>query len=505
MPRLKRVKSTKNNKRIKSVRKKKFFLGRTEIGVLFVLLFVVIFSVALVFLGSGLSPKSEVVDNVSITCCDSGDGDNCKPLENRTIEYESVATSYYAIYQGDVGNGSRKDKYALLKTNAIIRSQKDGHIFKDPKNQISPEGYSIHYNRMGDVQDGAHAPDCEAGLRDTNKTKRGQSILPGTTTGPMDPIYGGGLDPDEGKPGCYLIPDDELIYVCRPDNATPYDKFDNADIAICTRRDTTPKYNVYYRVKDLAGFGIHDKIKNCMKPELTVTPGQSGQKIVTPPRSTAPKQNLQLETFDVVNNSESVPTDWVSPYCKPAIYLYPEFKELVHVKINPVGTILYSIPKYPADGWLVWAYPDGTIYSGLEKYDYLYYEVEIPDSVISLPDKGFVKEYKDLSVFLPKLVTKLGLNQKERDQFVDYWLGVLPKVKYYQIKIVEQTVLNSISPLSINPHPDTVIRVTLHFTPLDEKVEFQEPVISSVRRDGFAVVEWGGIVKRGKHNFSCFM
>jgi hypothetical protein len=66
--------------------------------------------------------------------------------------------------------------------------------------------------------------------------------------------------------------------------------------------------------------------------------------------------------------------------------------------------------------------------------------------------------------------------------------------------------LEKISALTINPSPKTIIRVTLHFTPLDKKTELAEPQITKVQRNGFTVVEWGGIFKRDPtHPFSCLM
>ena len=70
--------------------------------------------------------------------------------------------------------------------------------------------------------------------------------------------------------------------------------------------------------------------------------------------------------------------------------------------------------------------------------------------------------------------------------------------------IVSTSNLNSIAPLSISPKPDTIIRVTLYFEALDNKISLPQPKIMPIKRQGFTVVEWGGIFKRDKnHNFSC--
>jgi hypothetical protein len=240
-------------------------------------------------------------------------------------------------------------------------------------------------------------------------------------------------------------------------------------------------------------------IANCVKPVLPT----GGQQIIALP-SPSGQPDLQLETFYVKNDAPVA--NWITPYCKPAIYLYPQEKTFIHIQLNPQLKLLYTDPHYTAAGWDVMAYPDGTINYNDKNFDYLYYEAEVSQDSYTLPKEGFVVAQNDLSAFLPDLVSKLGLNSKETRQFSEYWLKVLPKAPYYQVKIVSQNALNALSPLSITPKPTKIIRVTLHFTALDKKVTIIEPQIKSVKRDGFTVVEWGGLFERDpKRPFSCFM
>src|SRR5205085_5716936 len=102
------------------------------------------------------------------------------------------------------------------------------------------------------------------------------------------------------------------------------------------------------------------------------------------------------------------------------------------------------------------------------------------------------------------VLPKLGLNMKEQNQFTDYWLKALPYSPYYKISIIPQNILNGISPLSINPQPDTILRVTLNFEPTDSPISILPPVFSPITRTGFTVVEWAGMYKMDKnHPFTC--
>jgi hypothetical protein len=168
--------------------------------------------------------------------------------------------------------------------------------------------------------------------------------------------------------------------------------------------------------------------------------------------------------------------------------------------------MLLTIPPYPKNGWNVVADPDGTIHYGSEIFDYLYYEASLPDKLITKPEKGYVMKYDDRKAFLIDLVTKLGLNEKEMNQFVEYWVPILPQANYYFVGVIPQSTLHQLSPLVITPTPQNLIRVSLYFQALDKSVTVLPPLILPVNRDGYTAVEWGGIFKQDKnHPFSCFM
>ena len=122
------------------------------------------------------------------------------------------------------------------------------------------------------------------------------------------------------------------------------------------------------------------------------------------------------------------------------------------------------------------------------------------------PKQGYVIEYEKRSVFLTDLPPKLGLNEKETRQFVEYWVPILPKANYYFVGVIPQAHLNEIAPVIISPKPKNLIRVNLYFQALDKPEKVEPPLILPVNREGYTAVEWGGIFKRDKdHPFSCFM
>lgn len=221
----------------------------------------------------------------------------------------------------------------------------------------------------------------------------------------------------------------------------------------------------------------------------------------------ASHSSLQLHTFLFASPVPvATASTMASPYCKPAVYLYPPKEETVHVSIAPKGNVLFTIPQYPTTGWDVLAKPNGDITDQNKTYDYLFYEAKIPDNLLPEQKTGYVIAYKDLAEFFSTTLPKLGLNKKEQSQFTTYWLKALPENPYYLISVVPGKTLNDISPLYIFPTPQTVIRVTLSFKPLDKKITIPQPVLPTIQRNGFSVVEWGGLFKQDKnHPFTCLM
>ncbi|RJQ17163.1 hypothetical protein C4573_03865 [Candidatus Woesearchaeota archaeon] len=175
---------------------------------------------------------------------------------------------------------------------------------------------------------------------------------------------------------------------------------------------------------------------------------------------------------------------------KPALYLYPIEDSLITVQVNVNGELINAIPEYE-NGWTVWVTKDGMIE---QTYDYLFYEAQLHK--IDLPNEGWVVAYADLESWFDEYLIKFGLNEKEKNQFKDYWLNELPTSKYYEIKLLDEQFLDENMNLIISPKPDTKIRLNFYFTPLKEEISIPEPNIITPERNGFTVIEWGGILEK---------
>ena len=176
---------------------------------------------------------------------------------------------------------------------------------------------------------------------------------------------------------------------------------------------------------------------------------------------------------------------------KPIIYLYPEKEMDIKVKLGYSNKIFTSYPKYDGE-WDVRAYPDGKLIdnkTNRELYG-LYWEGEINNTQVK--EEGFIVEGKDTISFLEEKLEVLGLNEREANEFIIYWLPRLESNKYNYIRFMTREEIDNNMELDINPKPDTLIRVMMEYKGLDKKIKVKDQKLPQVERTGYTVVEWGG-------------
>ena len=183
-----------------------------------------------------------------------------------------------------------------------------------------------------------------------------------------------------------------------------------------------------------------------------------------------------------------------SPVMKPVIYLYPEEETDVTVNIDLNGEFTCTYPEYDDQtGWSVTASPDGNLISNGREYDYLFWEgnCDVPsDFEYAVCVRG-----EDTREFLESYLETAGLNYSEIDDFISFWLPKMESNNYNLISF-PMDEYEQMAELSVSPAPDTVIRVYMVFTPLEDDVyipEEQQLILPETPdRSGFTVVEWGG-------------
>ena len=174
---------------------------------------------------------------------------------------------------------------------------------------------------------------------------------------------------------------------------------------------------------------------------------------------------------------------------KPVIYLYPQRETKVNVKLDYSGELTCTYPEYNG-GWTVTASPGGTLTDNKgQTYNYLYWEGKSQTKYDM--SKGFCVKGEDTGEFLETALNKLGLNRREANEFIVFWLPLMQDNKYNLISFQTDSYTES-AKLYITPKPDTLIRVFMAYKPLEEYTEIEEQILSSPERTGFTAVEWGG-------------
>lgn len=180
---------------------------------------------------------------------------------------------------------------------------------------------------------------------------------------------------------------------------------------------------------------------------------------------------------------------------KPVIYLYPETTTDLHVEVAPRGGFSYTEPVY-RDGWNVTAEPDGTLTNKEDGkiYPYLFWEGR--GGSYAPPERYWVVAQADVHTFLVATLAKLGLNEKESSDFIEFWEPRMQGSLYYRVGFHGTNIMNQIAPLTLSEKPDAILRILMDFDPLDAWAPSNPPAhISSFERKGFTVVEWGGVIE----------
>ena len=213
---------------------------------------------------------------------------------------------------------------------------------------------------------------------------------------------------------------------------------------------------------------------------------------------------------------------------KPVVYLYPEVATDISVRfgesVESKMQLDVQVPNYANNnnkGWLVNAKPNGQLtdlqpkltncsdYLNGKKgqeyavtscqnndYPYIYWAGNTPNQYPKI-NSGFVEAKDNLEQELRNKLVIVGLNQKETNDMLEYWLPqILNKNKpFYRFSLLQNNELDKLFPMTINPKPQSSIRVFLDWDALDTNVSVPTQQLISYPRIGYTMVEWGGIKK----------
>lgn len=207
---------------------------------------------------------------------------------------------------------------------------------------------------------------------------------------------------------------------------------------------------------------------------------------------------LEEKADSVVIKKNHVYEGWFShgqieaAYFKPAIYLYNDFPLHVTLSLEFNGVLDFTYPKSNGS-WEADITESGQLSCEGKLLDYIYWDGRFSPAV-SASDlhSGSIVMSGQVISFLEKALKDLGLNEKEKQDFISFWGPKLVKHDASYVHFATASYQAKV-PLIVTPEPDHVIRIFMVYAPA-EVIDFT-PVpqkFSPEQRNGFTVVEWGG-------------
>lgn len=179
-------------------------------------------------------------------------------------------------------------------------------------------------------------------------------------------------------------------------------------------------------------------------------------------------------------------------YAKPVLYLYPTKKTNITIDFEHEDMLTTTYPKFK-NNWSITAYPNGDLYDSKGNYYYALYWEEQKNHTVDFKT-GFYVEKQNAIEFLEEKLSIIGLNKKERNEFIMYWLPIMEKNEKNLVYFELTEERDNYNKLIINPIPDSILRVAIHVKKVNEKTDIKEQQLHTFKRIGFTAVEWGGIL-----------
>lgn len=182
----------------------------------------------------------------------------------------------------------------------------------------------------------------------------------------------------------------------------------------------------------------------------------------------------------------------IGGYAKPVLYLYPKEKTKVKVSFLHNELLTTTYPKF-IKSWEVTADKDGNLTDKNGRNYYALYWEELKNHDIDF-NEGFYVEGKNAIEFLEEKLAILGLNERESNEFIMYWLPILEKNEKNLIYFELTEERDKYNKLIITPKPDSILRIAMHVKKVNKKVNIKEQKLPTFNRIGFTAIEWGGVI-----------
>lgn len=177
---------------------------------------------------------------------------------------------------------------------------------------------------------------------------------------------------------------------------------------------------------------------------------------------------------------------------KPVIYLYDsDSSQQYDIRLGFDGSFMAVYPPFNREkGWRCNSNSIGQITIEDKHYPYLFWE---GNKALNFElDSAFVVARTELIPFLDSSLSLLGLNNKERTDFITYWLPELNASAYNLIHFAGPAYARQV-PMQVHPRPASLLRIFMVFKGLFAPIDLPHQKLKAAIRNKNCLVEWGGL------------
>ena len=180
-------------------------------------------------------------------------------------------------------------------------------------------------------------------------------------------------------------------------------------------------------------------------------------------------------------------------YVQPRLYLYPKKETKITVSFEDENKISNTYPKYK-EKWKITAKSKGELEDkNQNSYVALSWEEECNQNIDF--NSGYYITKDEAMQFLEDKLKYIGLNDKDRNEFIISWLPVLTKNEKSIVYFELTEDRDNENKINISPKPDSILRFIMHVKKVDKKPhDFVQQKLSHFNRKGFSVIECSGVL-----------
>ena len=196
-------------------------------------------------------------------------------------------------------------------------------------------------------------------------------------------------------------------------------------------------------------------------------------------------------SYDNKNKKGSYKDFTCGGIAKPILYLYPTEQTNVKITFEHPDLLKTTYPKYNKE-WNVTVKEDGTITDNNGRTYYALYWDEKQKNKVDFK-YGYYVTKENAIKFLEQKLFEIGLTEREANEFIMYWLPKLEDNKKSLVYFELTDEKEKYNKINIEPKPDSLLRLTIHIKKVNKETKIKEQKIKPFEREGFTVVEWGGV------------